>query len=123
MLLDCEFYRDINWFCSFLESFNGVVAIHEVKVFSKSVHVDACLQGCGAFYQGEVYHCSFPTVFRLMLSIVHLEMLNALLAVKMWAQDWADTSVCMYCDNRAVVDVISGGRSKDEYLGACARNI
>ena len=58
-----------------------------------------------------------------MLSIVHLEMLNALLAVKMWAQDWADTSVCMYCDNRAVVGVISSGRSKDEYLGACARNI
>ena len=117
------FYKDINWFCQFLDAFNGVVAIPKKLVLPKTVFIDACLQGFGAYYDRNVYFEPVPTAFRLVYSIVHLEMLNALIAIRMWAVEWANKTVHMYCDNQAVVQVLNSGKSKDEFLAACARTI
>ena len=82
IMLSDEFYRDIEWFCQFLKDFNGVVEIHRKPVLPIAVYVDACLQGFGGYCQGEVYFKEVPFRFRLNLSIVHLEMLNVLLAIQ-----------------------------------------
>ena len=57
------------------------------------------------------------------LNIVHLEMLNILVAVKLFCAHWKGMSILNYCDNFAVVNVLRSGRARDPYLAACARNI
>ena len=46
-----------------------------------------------------------------------------LVALKLWAQAWANKRVRLYCNNQAVVHVLSTGNTRDAVLGACARNI
>ena len=58
-----------------------------------------------------------------MVSIVHLEMVNILLAVRLFQVQWSGRKVLVRCDNDAVVSVLRSGRTRDPYLGACARNI
>ena len=56
-------------------------------------------------------------------SIVQLEMVNILLAVRLFQPHWAGRKVLVKCDNEAVVTVLRSGKTRDPYLGACARNI
>ena len=57
------------------------------------------------------------------LDIVHLEMINIILALRLFAQFWTGTRVLIRCDNDAVVKVLNAGKARDPYLGACARNV
>ena len=45
--LDRKFYKDIAWFCQFLEPFNGTFKIHPVNVKKHIIFVDASLKGMG----------------------------------------------------------------------------
>ena len=50
------------------------------------------------------------------LKIVHLEMLNLVIALRLWSQKWAHSTVKFYCDNLAVVQVVRTGKTKDHML-------
>ena len=56
-------------------------------------------------------------------AMVHLEMLNILVAIRMWGQKWGGQSVLFHCDNQAVMTVLSTGRTKDLTLAAISRNL
>ena len=56
-------------------------------------------------------------------SIVQLEMVNILLAVKLFQAHWSGRNVLIKCNNEAVVSVLRSGKTKDAYLGACTRDI
>ena len=66
-----------------------------------------------------VYYSSVPLGFR-SINIVHLEMVNILLAVKVFAQAWYTRNVLVKCDNMAVVTVLRSGRARDPSLGRVA---
>ena len=53
----------------------------------------------------------FPFLF-MHYNIAHLEMVNVVVAL------WD-----IHCENRAVVDVLSFGKTKDGILATCARNV
>ena len=57
------------------------------------------------------------------MGIVHLEMVNILVAVRIFAKSWAKQCVLIKCDNQAVVSVLQSGRAWDPFLGTCARII
>ena len=57
------------------------------------------------------------------LSIVHFEMINVLLVLRLWGADLADSSIIIMCDNLAVVQVLNSGRGRDDFLLAVSRNI
>ena len=57
------------------------------------------------------------------LTIVHLEMVNILVAVRVFAHLWSKHRILVKCDNPAVVHVLTTGRTRDAFLAACARNI
>lgn len=57
------------------------------------------------------------------MNISQLEMLIVLICFRLWAVEWKNRSICIFCDNVAVVAVLSNGKTKDSYLGACARSI
>ena len=56
-------------------------------------------------------------------NIAQLEILNVVVAFKVWGHAWANKRIQVFCANRAVVDTLKSGRAKDETLATCARNI
>ena len=119
--LDHNFHRDLRWFQTFLPKFNGV-SLYDHKPVDFKVHLDACLQGLGWVFNNLVYHLPIPLGYQ-NLDIVYLEMINILVAVKLFRVYLKSKRVKFFCDNMAVVCVLQSGRTKDPYLAACARNI
>ena len=116
-----DFYKDLNWFLVFLQSYNGVT-FYDNKPPAQQVFLDASLTGLGGTFAGMVYALSLPPNFR-NYNIVHLEILNVMVALKIWGHVWKDCHISIFCDNMAVVQVLNSGRTKDMVLAACARNI
>ena len=87
-----------------------------------SLELDACLTGLGGHSGNFIYHLPIPMGYR-NCTIVHLEMVDILVAVKLFHQQWASKKVLIHCDNAAVVSVLKSGRTRDPYLGACTRNV
>ena len=116
-----EFMRDIRWFSKFLPLYNGV-SMYGHKPIDQVLELDACLTGLGGRWQNQVYHLPIPLGYRSM-SIVHLEMGNILVAVRLFAKQWQGVKLLVKCDNEAVVKVLQSGRARDPLLGAFARNI
>ena len=57
------------------------------------------------------------------LHITQLEMLNVVVALKVWASVWSNKIIDIKCDNLAVVEVLTSGKTKDTFLATCARNV
>ena len=122
--VDDDFRKDMLWFRNFVSSFNGSTTFanwagpHDVEI-----HVDASLMGLGAIWDEHFYSVHLPVFVKERDRIVVFEMLNVLLAMRVWGRQWTDRRVLIWCDNRAVVDVIKGGRTRDRELGAILREI
>ena len=121
IVLTSEFFRDLLWFQTFLKSYNGIT-IYDIRPLNIRIYLDACLQGLGGCYDNFVYTIPIPKGFN-GYNIVHLEMLNVVVALKVWAASWANKYVHIYCDNHAVVDVLTYGNTRDHMLATAARNI
>ena len=119
-----EFFMDIDWFLTFIPHFSGSARIFKPDIQkATSLHIDACLTGVGGMWNDRVYAAPVPTFINLQPNITHLEMLNILIALWLWARFWASSSVVFHCDNLAVVQVVASGKTKDSFLSACIRNI
>ena len=78
-----EFHKDIRWFLTFLPTYNGISYIKKTEVEdSQSLFSDACLTGMGAVWQNKVYATPIHNFGDLKLSIVHFEMLNIMIALR-----------------------------------------
>ena len=122
--LSREFFQDLHWFLTFLPSFNGSSKIFKSPIpANNKLFIDACLTGVGGIWGHRVYAAPIPQYQNFHPSITHLEMLNLLIALRLWGSHWAQSSMYIYCDNMAVVQMASSGRTKDLFLGACIRNI
>ena len=78
--LTTDFHRDLNWFNTFLSSYNGVTFYDNSQIHA-TIALDACLSGLGAVYKDMVYALPIPRGFA-SYTIVHLEMLNIMVALK-----------------------------------------
>ena len=78
--LDERFYKDLNWFNTFLSQYNGVTFYDHQKP-QHTVHLDACLTGFGGSFNNMVYHLQIPLEYK-NYTIVHLEILNIVVALK-----------------------------------------
>ena len=70
-----------------------------------------------------MYTTTIFDIYDIPLKIVNQEMLNLVIAVKLWARDWAHYAVKFFCDNLAVVQVVRTGKTRDNMLALCLRNI
>ena len=80
--LNVEFLRDLNWFNTFLAQYNGIT-FNDNQIIHATVYLDACLQGLGGTFDKKVYALPLPLGFK-SYSIVHLEILNLVVALKLW---------------------------------------
>jgi len=124
--LTSSFHRDLSWFIKFLYQFNGKVIFDKTRAKpANQVYLDACLTGMGGCFGSLVYHHKLPPhlVLDEDIHITQLEMLNVLLALRLWAPKLAHSSLLIHCDNLAVVIVCQSGRTHDPFLAAVVRNI
>ena len=114
------FFRDLQWFKTFLTQYNGVT-MYDIRPITAEIFLDASLTGLGVFGQF-VYALSIPKNY-MNYNIAQLEILNIVVALKVWGQNWENKRIQIFCDNRAVVDTLNSGRAKEDTLATCARNI
>ena len=116
-----EFIRDLVWFLKFAPKFNGTSFFNHAQVYAK-IELDASLEGLGAYFNDQIYAIPLVRGYN-HFHIVQLEMLNVLVAIRVWANQWRGKTIVIACDNQAVVLVINTGKTKDVVLSAIARNI
>ena len=120
IMIDDDFRKDLKWFNTFLPVFNDVTFFQYIT--SKTVHLDACFTGLGAIYDSQVYATTLPATWKYE-NIAQLEMINILVALKVWHRPWSCQRVLIKCDNLAVVSVLNNGRARDQILAKYAKNI
>ena len=108
-----------------MEHFNGTCSYLYTPVQCNDIiEFDACLTALGARFNNQVYQYQFKdNEVPCSFSIVHLEMWNVLIALRVWANEWNNCSLVIKCDNEAVVSVVNSGVTRDGALAAMARNI
>ena len=116
-----EFIKDLTWFQTFLVSYNGVT-FYDIRPLQHQIHLDACLTGLGGVFNNMVYSIPVPKGY-MGYNIAHLEIINVVVALKIWGQCWANKRIKIHCDNKAVVDILTYGRARDALIATCARNI
>ena len=122
--LTAEFMADIHWFLTFLPYFNGVTFFNKAPILhNHTLHLDASLTGMAAVWSNRVYSTPIFQIPNFDLKIVHLEMLNIVIALRVWGNFWKRSQVHIHCDNMAVVQVVTSSKTKDKFLAACIRNI
>ena len=122
--LTSDFHKDLDWFLAFLPQFNGITCIKKPDLpYNHTLHIDASLTGLGGVWNNEVYASPIFNIYGMDLKIVHLEMLNLVIALKLWARKWSHSVVRFFCDNLAVVQVVRTGKTRDNMLSLCLRNI
>ena len=119
-----DFHKDIQWLLTFLPAYNGVSYIHKHLVdVHQSLHLDASLTGMGAVWRDRVYATPIHNCADLDLKIIHLEMLNIVVALRTWGHLWRHSVIKIFCDNLGVVQVVETSKTRDTFLSLCIRNI
>ena len=123
--LSAGFRRDLKFFLRLLPQFNGIKIMSKGEVVCQAeLELDACLSGCGAYIGPQYYGRRFPrAVLAAEHPIAHLETLNVVVATKLWSNDWAGQKVRVWCDNANACLAIQSGRSRDEFLQSCVREL
>ena len=88
-----EFRKDLKWFNRFLAHTDRVFIIHEDRE-PICLYVDACPSDSVVVANSQAYHMEFPSHIQQQgMSICHLEALNAVVAMKVWAPQFANQLV------------------------------
>ena len=123
--LSLGFKKDLKFFLDVLPDYNGVRILEKDPVpAQETLELDACLTGCGAFANNMYYAEEFPEeIQQAGHTIAHLEMLNVVVAIKIWRHEWAGHTLSVRCDNMNTCLAIASGRSKDPYMQHCIREL
>ena len=123
--LSLEFKKDVNFFADVLPEYNGIKMVVKGEVECQdSLELDACLSGCGA-YNGTEYNAErFPQWLRdEEHTIAHLELLNVVVALKVWCEQWRGHRVRIVTDNMNACLAMQTGRSRDGFVQNCVREL
>ena len=98
-----------------------------VSLSSTTFPVSLCtlmrvLLDLGPFFDTQVYALSLPQSWQ-EVNIAYTEMINILVALKVWHIQWAGLKVRIQCDNQAVVSVLTTGKTRDKVMAKYARNV
>ena len=85
--------------------------------------MDATLTSIGGAWGERVYAVSIPEQLVDAHSITQYKMYNIVIALKLWAGDWRNKTVCLYCDNESMVTVCNKAATRDAFLNRCLHKI
>ena len=109
--LSLGFRQDLKFFADLLPHYNGVRLMQKREVrCQQALELDACLRGCGAYMGDQFYSEVFPpAVLQQDRTIAQLELLNIVVALKIWASEWSGQRVRVFCDNTNAVLAVQTG--------------
>lgn len=107
--LTTESRKDIQWWCEFLPTWNGIAIIHTETLDSSSINLftDASGVGIGGFFSGAWFSIALNLTHKY--SITFIELLAIVVAVFSWGEAWKNKQLVLYTDNLAIVHVWSSG--------------
>ncbi|MBF2755157.1 MAG: hypothetical protein ISN29_07865 [Gammaproteobacteria bacterium AqS3] len=113
---------DILWWCSYIESWNGV-SIFPNPIVGPSIFSDASGSwGAGAFISLD--HAWFQLKWPKLWSsnnIAAKELVPIVMAIALWGHRCAHSRISLYSDNLAVVQCLESGSAKDRILSHLLR--
>ena len=122
-ILSREVRADIEWWETFMSSFNGTALILDDMPIT-SVCTDACNIAAGGYYGGgetslpDWFHCNWacdwPELQEAHINVK--ELASVVLAAHRWAAAWANKRVIIWSDNSTTVSCINRGSSRNCYL-------
>ena len=123
--VDSEMIKDLHWWAMFLPKYNGVSILwmHQKVKEDKFIASDSCLTGMGACHGQQYIHSTFPYGYETKYKIHHLELIAVIIALKIWKKSLTGFRFTMLCDNKAVVDVVNAGHTKDALLQDLMRQL
>ncbi len=124
--LNAEFKKDVQWWIHFLPHFHTVSMIKTApwSDIDKVIATDSCMKGGGGTFGKRYFAFKFPERFLQGISgISQLEATVVVIALKLWGPELQGMRFTIHCDNEATVYVVNSGRSSEEYLQKCAREI
>ena len=115
--LNAESRADINWWCDFLPSWNGVCYIQADPISSVSISLftDASGLGLGAVYGTYWLSVPWPEPYK-SFHINILELFAIVAAVVTWGHEWRDQQILFFTDNSAITHVWRTGTSVDRII-------
>lgn len=122
--LNRECQADIEWWCSFLLSWNGVSILREFRASDPDIEIYSDASGswgCGALWGTQWFQLEWGDLPVAHESIAAKELLPVLIACIVWGKDWEGLSIRCYSDNQAAVCVLNQRRAKDPLLSHMLR--
>ena len=115
--LNTESRADINCWCDFLPSWNGVCYIQADPISSVSISLftDASGFGLGAVYGTYWLSVPWPEPYK-SFHINILELFAIVAAVVTWGHEWRDQQILFFTDNSAITHVWRTGTSVDRII-------
>ena len=118
------FKEDLDWFRAFARNFHGCSTF---SIWGSEIHetvfIDASLHGLGVVRGTKFYPTALPPYILSENRIAVYEMINILVSLNEWGHDWVDKHVLLYCDNRAVVDIMNRHKTRVNGLGKILNDI
>ena len=125
--LDEQFKKDLLWWDVFLERFDGIsiIPMFNWNGPDKILQVDACLNGCGGWSDGEFFHKRFPQWLQKHkeVSINEKETMALIVGLKLWREKIRNKHLLVFCDNQAMVNIVNMGRASNIFAQSCLREI
>ena len=104
-----------------MKQYNGVM-LHDIRPFNCNVYLDASLNTLSDCYDDVVYAINLKPG-HLGYYIAQLEMVKVAVALTNWNPIWANKQIHINVGNRAVVEVLTNGRARDDFMATCSRNV
>ena len=116
--LNADSRADIDWWCQFLPSWNGVCFIQSELVTSAamSLYTDASGLGCGGYYGPLWFSLAWPDEYHANLYVGVQELFAIVVATFTWGHEWRDQQILFFTDNSSIVHVWRTGSSSDPAL-------
>lgn len=123
--VSAQFRADVDWFCKYAEQANGILLCAPVK---EQFHLecDSSLYGAGGNSDSEYYTWEYSTDHTTRYPCIYqLEAVNIVVAYKTLADYYpaTPTHVTIWTDNITSSFALQTGRTKDQVLGSCAREL
>ena len=111
-----ETKKDLRVWLKFLEDYNGkTFFMDEILLSSESLHLftDAAQEfGFGAVFGQKWFYGNWPLAWK-EYNIVILELFPIVLALEVWGKYLENRTVCIHCDNLALVHIINKQTAKE----------
>ncbi|CAG2215233.1 unnamed protein product [Mytilus edulis] len=85
---------------------------------------DACMTDCSGIFKQHFFHVEFlDAIVNEQLHINALEMLTVVVCLKLWGTKLKGKRIIIKCGNHVTVTVINTGKSRNQLLQSCLREI